>query len=166
MQELRADAVVETDAARHLLHVGADLLGEIGNLVDEGDLGREKRVGGVFDQFGGAPGRVHDRRLVQRQRTIDVAEHLAAALVGSADHDAIGPFEIADRSTLAQELRIGGDHDIGRRIGLADDALHLVTGADRHRRFGHDNGEAGQAGRDLARGSIDVSKIGMAVAAP
>ena len=57
MQELRADAVVEPDAARDLLHVGADLFGEVGDLVDEGDLGREERVGGVFDQLRGAPRR-------------------------------------------------------------------------------------------------------------
>ena len=54
VQELRADAVVEADAARDVLHVGADLLAEVGDLVDEGDLRREKGVGGVFDQLGGA----------------------------------------------------------------------------------------------------------------
>ena len=57
MQELRADAVVEADAARDLLHVGADLLAQIGDLVDEGDLGGEKRVGGVFGQLRRAPRR-------------------------------------------------------------------------------------------------------------
>ena len=57
MQEFRADAVVEPDAARDFLHVGADLLAEVGDLVDEGDLGGEEGVGGVFDQFGGAPRR-------------------------------------------------------------------------------------------------------------
>ena len=41
--------------ARNLLRVGADLLGEIGNLVDEGDLGGEEGVGGIFDRFRGAP---------------------------------------------------------------------------------------------------------------
>ena len=55
MQEFRADAVVEPDAARDLLHVGANLLGQIGDLVDEGDLGGEERIGRVFDQLGGAP---------------------------------------------------------------------------------------------------------------
>ena len=45
MQELAADAAVEADAARHVLHVGADLLAQVGDLVDEGDLGREEGVG-------------------------------------------------------------------------------------------------------------------------
>ena len=55
MQEFRADAIVETDAARDLLHIGADFFGKIGDLVDEGDLGGEKGVGRVFDQLGGTP---------------------------------------------------------------------------------------------------------------
>ncbi len=102
----------------------------------------EERVGGVFDQLRRAPRRVHDRRLIERQRPIDLAEHLARALVVGADHDAVGELEVADRGALAQEFRIGGDDDIGRRIGLADDALDLVAGADRHGRLGDDHGEA------------------------
>src|SRR5262249_48537961 len=39
MQELGADAVVEADAARDLLHIGAHLLAQVCDLVDEGDLG-------------------------------------------------------------------------------------------------------------------------------
>ncbi|MEH2483662.1 hypothetical protein V1282_007019 [Nitrobacteraceae bacterium AZCC 2146] len=55
MLKLRPDAVVHHDAARHVLHVGTDLLHEVGDLVDEGDLGGEEGVGGVFDQLGCAP---------------------------------------------------------------------------------------------------------------
>ena len=55
MQELRADALVEPDALRDLLHVGAGLLAEIGDLVDEGDLHRQERVGRILDQLGRTP---------------------------------------------------------------------------------------------------------------
>ena len=165
MQEFGADAVVQANAARDLLHVGADLFGEVRDLVDEGDLGREERVRGVFDHLGGAAFREHQRRLVQRQRAIDVAHHLAAALVGGADHDAIGELEVADRRALAQELGIGGDDDVGLGIGLADDALDLVAGADRNGRLRHHDGEAGQRLRDLFRGGVDVGQIGVAIAA-
>ena len=41
------------DAAGDVMDVGADLLAEIGHLVDEGDLGGEEGVGRVFDQLGG-----------------------------------------------------------------------------------------------------------------
>jgi hypothetical protein len=42
-------------SARGLLHIGADLLTEISDFIDESDLGRQERVGRVFDEFGGAP---------------------------------------------------------------------------------------------------------------
>ena len=42
--------------------VGADALAEIGNLVDEADLGGEEGIGGVFDQFGGFEIGEQDRR--------------------------------------------------------------------------------------------------------
>ena len=57
VEELAADAVVEADAARHLLHVGAGLLAQVGDLVDEGDLGGEEGVGRVLDELGRAPAR-------------------------------------------------------------------------------------------------------------
>ncbi len=65
MQEFAADAIVEADAARHVLHIGADLLGKIGDLVDEGDLGRKKCIGGIFDQFGRPSLGHHDRRAIE-----------------------------------------------------------------------------------------------------
>ena len=55
MQEFAADPIIEPHAAGDFLHVGANLLAQIGHFVDESDLGGEKRVGGVFDQLGGAP---------------------------------------------------------------------------------------------------------------
>ena len=36
---------------RHFLNVGADLFGEIGDLVDEGDLGSEEGVRRILDQL-------------------------------------------------------------------------------------------------------------------
>ncbi len=72
-RNFRADAAVEPHAARDLLHVGADLLAQVRHLVDERDLGREERVGGVLDQLGGAPAGEQDRRLVDEQRPVDLA---------------------------------------------------------------------------------------------
>ncbi len=45
MQELRADAIVHADCPRHILHIAAGLLAEIGDLIDEGHLHRQERVG-------------------------------------------------------------------------------------------------------------------------
>src|SRR5439155_18509547 len=47
-EELVSDARVGADALADLIHVGADRLAERGDLVDEGDLGREERVRGVL----------------------------------------------------------------------------------------------------------------------
>jgi hypothetical protein len=47
---------------RHLPHVDPGLFRQIRNLVDESDVGGEKRVGGVFDQFRHAPRGKHQRR--------------------------------------------------------------------------------------------------------
>ena len=74
-------------------------------------------------------------------------------------------LEVADRRAFAQEFRIGDDGELRVRPRLADDALDLVAGADRHGRFRHDDGEMRQRLRDLARGVMDVGEIGMSVAA-
>ncbi len=120
MQKFRADAVIHANAARDLLHVRADLFGQIGDLVDEGDLGRKKRVGGIFDQLGRTATGVHDRRLIERQRAINLAQHLAGALVRCADDNAVRKLEVTDRRAFAQEFRVGGHGEIGSRIGFAD----------------------------------------------
>ena len=166
MQEFRADAIVEPDAARDLLHVGADLFGQIGDLVDEGDLGGEEGVGGVFDQLGGAPVGEQDRRAVEIKRAIELAHHLARARIVAADHDAVGQLEIPDGGAFAQEFRIRHHREVRVRARFADDALDLVAGADRHGRLGDHHGEAVERGRrSRARRHRRKLKIGMAVAA-
>ncbi|CAO4144681.1 hypothetical protein LPLAFNJD_LOCUS1752 [Methylorubrum aminovorans] len=165
MQELRADAVVETDAAGDLLHVGTDLLAEIRDLVDEGDLGGEEGVGGVLGQLGRAPPGEQDRRLVEVERAVDLLHDGGGAGILGADDDAVGPLEVADGRALAQEFGVGGDADIEVGASLAQDALDLVAGADGDGRFGDDHGIAGERLGDLARCGVDVGEVGKAVAA-
>src|SRR5262249_32813660 len=55
--------------------------------------------------------------------------------------------------------------DIGIRPFLAQNVLDLITGADRHRRFGDHYGSAAQQRRDLAYCLIDKAQVSMAVAA-
>ena len=90
VQELGPDAVVEADAARDVLDVGVDRLAQVGDLVDEADLDREEGVGGIFGQLGGPPAGEQDRRLVEEQRPVDFAQHLARLLVLGADDDPVG----------------------------------------------------------------------------
>lgn len=47
-----------------------------------------------------------------------------------------------------------------------DDAFHLITGADGNGGFGDDDGETIKRMGDLFRRRIDITEIGMAIAAP
>ena len=155
MQELAADAVVEAHAAGDVLDIGADRLAQIRHLVDEGDLGRQERVGGVFDDLGAAPVGEQERRAVEIERPVDQLHHLPGALVVGADDDAVGPAEILDRRALAQEFGIGDDGKFLAGRGLAHDALDRVAGADRHRRLGDDHLVAVEMPGDLAGAFMD-----------
>src|SRR5260370_892839 len=53
-QELRADASIQAHAVGDFLDVGAESLADAGDLVDEADLGGQKRVRGVLDHLGSA----------------------------------------------------------------------------------------------------------------
>ena len=165
MQELRADAIVEADATRHILHIGAGALAQIRDLVDEGDLRRQKGVGGIFGELRRAARREENRRLVEIERAIDLAHHFARPLIFDADDDAVRPFEIIDRRALAQELGIGDHGEVASGRGLADDALHLVARAHGHGGFGDHDREAIEGGRNLLRGLEDIGQVCMAVAA-
>jgi hypothetical protein len=137
LKEARADAGVEADAAGDVVHVGADLLAQVGDLVDETNLGREEGVGGVLGQLGGAALHDQQRRLVAQQRAVNLVQHGLGVLVVDPDHHPVGPLEVLDRRAFAQELGIRGDREgeIGAR--LADNPFDLVAGADRHGRLGH-----------------------------
>ena len=60
MQEFVADAAVGADGARHLLHVRANLLAEVGDLVDEADFHGEEGVRRVFRELGALAADKHD----------------------------------------------------------------------------------------------------------
>src|SRR5262249_54862911 len=90
VQELAADAVVETDASRHFAHVGADLLAKVRDLVDKGDLGREEGIARILGELGTAPAHLDQRRLAaEEQRPVNLAHALQATLVAAADDNAI-----------------------------------------------------------------------------
>ncbi|MNC40026.1 hypothetical protein D3C75_887150 [compost metagenome] len=69
IDEVVADARVRADATAHHFDVGAQVLGQVGDFVDEGNLGGQHAIGCVLGQLGTA--RVHDHELfavaVERQ---------------------------------------------------------------------------------------------------
>ena len=109
VQKLAADAAIESDAAGDVLNIGAQRLAQIGDLVDEGYLGREKGVGRVFDQLGGLYVGEQHRRLDQIERPVELAHDGPRPLAVGADHHSVGTHEIVDRRALAQKLRVGGN---------------------------------------------------------
>ena len=166
MQKLAADAAVEADALGHVLDIGADPLAQIGDLVDERDLGREKGVGRVFDQFRGLDVGEQHRRFEQIERTVERPHHRAGALAVGADHHPVGAHEILDRRAFAQKFGVGGDVEPAWRPHPPQDLGNLAPGADRHRRLGDDDGIIGQRPPDLLGRGKDIREVGMAVAAP
>src|SRR5258708_36219715 len=104
MEEFSTDAPVETDAACHVLDIGANLLAQIRHLIDEGDLCREKRVGRVLDELGTfAAGKYH-RGFVKIERPVDFAKNVARARRIAPRHDAVPPAGIAPGRALAKEV--------------------------------------------------------------
>ena len=166
MQELVADAPVGADRRRHLLHIGADRLAQIGDLVDEADLHGEEGVGGIFGELGRFPAHEHHRRVAQGERLVQALHEVLRPVVVAADQHAVGMREIVDGRALAQELRIGADREIGVGPEPLEPPLDLAAGADRHRRFGADDGEALEMRSKLLDRLKHEAQIGMAVAAP
>src|SRR3546814_2145853 len=72
MQELGTDAIIQANAPRHVLHVSPHLFAQIGNLIDESDLGRQKRIGGIFGEFGAPAGHHDQRRLRSEEHTSEL----------------------------------------------------------------------------------------------
>ena len=117
-----------------------------------------------FDQLGGATAGVHDRRLIEIKRPVNLSHHLAGPFVGRSDDDAVGMLEIAYRRAFAQELRVRDHRDVSRRIHLHEYPLHLIAGADGHRRFRDHDRETSDRLGDLARRRINVAEIGVTIA--
>src|SRR5262249_40666316 len=108
---------------------------------------------------------IEDRSLIQVQWRVDLSRDLLGTLVIGANDDAIRMLEIMDRGAFAQEFRIRHDGKVRIAPELSNDALNLVAGANRHSRFGDDDGEPLECLGDFARRSVNAGQIGMSVPA-
>ena len=120
-----------------------DRLAQIGDLVDEADLHREEGVGGIFGKFRRFAAHEHNRRVAQGER-LDRAAPSARVRARSSQPISTrsGCMKSLDGRAFAQEFGIGADREVGIRPELREPPLDLAAGADRHRRFGADDGEA------------------------
>src|SRR5260370_2512526 len=78
LEDLSADARVESHGMRHFLDVCADFFAKIGNDVGVADFQREERIGGVLDEFGAVDGSDEEFGFVARRAGSVV--HLAAEI--------------------------------------------------------------------------------------
>src|SRR5213076_551291 len=97
----------------------AEFLAQVGHHVDERDLGREKAVGRLLDQFGGRDARGDDRAV--EVGLVEVEQQRSRAVGIGADDDPVRLQEVADRRALAEEFRIAGDIELMLRSGQAPD---------------------------------------------
>ena len=132
LQVVLADAAVLPHAAGDHGDIGADLLAQVGELVDEGDAHGEIAVGGIFDELGGFDTGEGDRHVADGDRPVEPAQHLAGALGLGADDDPVG--SAGNRSTADPSRRNSGLEAMSKaRTGTAaGDLVHeLARGADR-----------------------------------
>jgi hypothetical protein len=110
VQKPVADPWVEAHASRHLRHVGADLVADVRDLVDEADLRREVRVRGELDHLGAGKIGPDDRRA---ERLIDGGDRIGRPLVArvGAHHNPVRLQEVLDGGPLLEKLRA---RDVGQ----------------------------------------------------
>ena len=150
-------ARVEAHAARDEIDVRADLLADVRDLVDERDLGREERIGGVLDHLG--RGHVRDQ-LGAAERPVEAGDAVAERLAALTPYDhAVGVLEVGDRAALAQELGIRGVGDAGQPPSV-ERAPEARSGAGRDGRL-HDEHRVGRAGGNRADDGLDTAQIGV-----
>src|SRR5262249_10613493 len=159
VQEFRADAIVEPDAACHLLYVSTNGLAQFGNLVDERDLRRETTVCRVLDELRAASSGEENRPGIEIESAVDLRHDSVGATVIAADYDAVRVFEIVDRGALAKELRVRYDGEVDVRPRRPDNALDVVAGADRNRGLRDDQGKSCKSRRNLLHGGINEREI-------
>ena len=71
--------------------------------------------------------------MIEIERAIDFAHHIARTRVFRANHDTIRTFEVVDRCTLAQEFGVRHNREISIGRGFADQALDFIASANRNR---------------------------------
>ncbi len=165
MQELASNPAVKADATSDVVHVGSDSLAQVRHFVDEGNFHGQERVRCVLGQLRRLEPGQHDRRFDEVERPIELLENLAGAFGLGANHHAIGPHEIANRIAFTQKLRVRGNVELEVGADATGNLGNRPARADRHRRFGDDDGIALERARDLFGGRVHITEVRSTVAA-
>ena len=164
MQELRANAVIQAHRLGHHLDVRADPLAEVRHFIDEGDLGRQEGVGGVFDHLGRGDVREDEGGFDQVEGAVEVAHDRFRLGTVGADDDTVRPHEVFHGRSFTEEFGVGHDVKAGGRRGMPrNQVTQPLPGSHRHRRFGDDHLVAVQVGRDAPSDVFDEREVRRAV---
>jgi hypothetical protein len=106
LQIAGTDAFIEANSPGHDTNAGIDLLAEFSHLVDMGDLGGEKSVCGILDQFGRPSVGQQNAFLLDADAAIEFRQARGSEIALRTDNDVVGLEKILHRSTGPQELRI------------------------------------------------------------
>jgi hypothetical protein len=91
---------------------------------------------------------------------VERLQQLGGARVVGADDDAVGLHEVLDRRALLEELRVGDHVELDRAPRVfkrpRNLRLHLVGGADRHRRLVDDDAVLGHVLADVERATAST----------
>ena len=120
-QESRSDACVGAHATTHHVHVSADELAEVGDLIHERDFGGQEGIRGVLGQFSTAL--VHEQHGVALAHVglVEFFHHLASALARATHHNAVGLHEIVHSKAFSQKLGIR--HHVKIDVGMSGHGL-------------------------------------------
>src|SRR3954447_1715928 len=106
LQVTRADARIEADSSDNVANAGIDLLAELSHLVDVGDLGGQKPVCSIFDEFGRSPVGQQHAFPPDADAAIELRQASGCEIALRAYHDAVAPQEILHRSAGPQEFGV------------------------------------------------------------
>ena len=154
----RTDARVESDPFEDRPDIRPGPLGQTGQLVGEGDLECQERIGSVLDEFRllerdetdgrpEGPEELHERGLrgwIRRSR--------------ATDDDPMRRGEVCERGSLGKELRDGEEQRLIDDVVIAEETL---AGPDRCRAADHRDGSRLER-PDLSEDSLDRAHVGVA----
>src|SRR5688572_23156139 len=159
MEEFAADPLVHADGASDVVHVAPDLVAEVGDLVDERNLHREKRVCGVLREFGCFERSDHEWRFDQIERTIQVFHDRDRFFVAAAENDAIRTHEVVYCGAFAKKLRIRYHAKVRLCfLSRVDQFADVLARADWNGRLGDDHFVIVHVVRNRTRGGFEDRK--------
>src|SRR5207248_1950871 len=166
----RTDAWIHAEPGGDLGDICTDHLAKIGNHVNERDLHRQERVGGMLDDFSGAQTGDQDGSI---ERSVDFLKDRFSACGFNPTNHPVGIEEVFDRNSFLKEFRVGGDikRDFTyRAVAVAGSfrvtqecALHPFGGDCRHGTFLHDEFVAVEVQRNGASDGLYLRQVSLAV---